>query len=84
MRAKEKYISKPLAELLRRILAWDPQNRPSSRTALTQVWKPIVTQMKEAEGNRMQKQEEKKMNVTGAKDQRVRVRSPDSNEYVDT
>lgn len=59
-RVKEKYISEPLAELLRQMLAWDPQNRPNARAALThRVWKPIAAQMKEAEGDRKRNREEK-------------------------
>lgn len=81
---KQKFISEPLAELLRRMLAWDPKNRSSARAALIdKVWEPIVAQMKEAEGDRKRKRKEK-MQVPDGADKRVRVLSPDSDEYLDT
>lgn len=68
------YIKEPLAKLLRRMLSWEPQYRPSSADALTdEVWKPIKDQQQEEEDSRKRK----RADMIKSGDKRVRVLSPD-------
>ncbi|KAL7921793.1 kinase-like domain-containing protein [Trichoderma austrokoningii] len=79
---ERKKMSESLAELLRRMLAWDPQSRPSAQAALAdKVWEPIVARMTEAEGDRKRKRKEK-MKVPDGIDKRVRVLSPETDEHL--
>ncbi|KKO99133.1 hypothetical protein THAR02_08767 [Trichoderma harzianum] len=77
--AKNGFIKKPLVRLLRRMLALEPQDRPSATDALAdEVWKPIKDQKQEEKDSRKRKRAE---TIKGdSKDKRVRVLSPDVDE----
>ncbi|KAL6691243.1 kinase-like domain-containing protein [Trichoderma pleuroticola] len=73
-------IKEPLVKLLRQMLAWEPQDRPSAADALAdQVWNPIRDKMREEEDTRKRKRLDMMKSVDGG-DKRVRVLSPDPDE----
>ncbi|KAL7963256.1 kinase-like domain-containing protein [Trichoderma compactum] len=76
---KKGHIQEPLAKLLRRMLAWEPQDRPSAADALKdKVWKPIHDEIQEELERRKRKRRERIEGEGGKK--RVRVVSPELDE----
>ncbi|KAL6807677.1 kinase-like domain-containing protein [Trichoderma sp. SZMC 28013] len=76
---KKEHIQEPLTKLLRRMLAWEPQDRPSAADALEdEVWKPIHDEIQEELERRKRKKRE--MTEGGGGKKRVRVVSPELDE----
>ncbi|KAK4061989.1 uncharacterized protein Triagg1_10152 [Trichoderma aggressivum f. europaeum] len=77
---KRGLIKEPLVKLLRQMLAWKPQDRPSAADALAdEAWDPIRDRMREEEDGRKRKRLDMMRSVDGG-DKRVRVLSPDPDE----
>ncbi|KAL7916759.1 kinase-like domain-containing protein [Trichoderma velutinum] len=78
--SKKGLIKEPLVKLLRQMLAWEPQDRPSAADALAdEVWDPIRDKMQEEDDSRKRKRLDMMKSVDGG-DKRVRVLSPDPDE----
>ncbi|PKK50011.1 hypothetical protein CI102_7193 [Trichoderma harzianum] len=78
--SKKGLIKEPLVKLLRQMLAWEPQDRPSAADALAdEVWHPIRDKMQQEEDSRKRKRLDMMKSVDGG-DKRVRVLSPDPDE----
>ncbi|KAL7941131.1 kinase-like domain-containing protein [Trichoderma barbatum] len=77
---KKGFIKEPLNKLLRKMLAWEPQDRPNATEALKdEVWKPIREERQGKEDFRKRRRQEKMQTLdSGVK--RVRVLSPDPEE----
>jgi serine/threonine protein kinase len=75
--SKKGFIPDPFATLLRQMLAWDPQDRPSAADALAnETWGPVLTHGRSLEDDRKRKRMEKMQN-SSTHTRRVRVLSPD-------
>ncbi|KAL6820018.1 kinase-like domain-containing protein [Trichoderma camerunense] len=75
--SKRELIMEPLVKLLRQMLAWKPQDRPSAADALVdKVWDSIRDKLQEEEDTRKRKRLDMMKSVDGG-DKRVRILSPD-------
>ncbi|KAM0256148.1 hypothetical protein ACHAQJ_005125 [Trichoderma viride] len=78
-RIKQISLSERFATLLRQMLAWEPQHRPSVVEALaSDAWQPVWTEKQKKE-DRKRRKRKAKMQSDGVK--RVRVLSPDTEDY---
>ncbi|KAM0261708.1 hypothetical protein ACHAQJ_002160 [Trichoderma viride] len=71
-------INDPLVALFRRMLAWEPKDRPSAREALaSEVWEPVLEQERAIKDNKKRNRMElKRPQVDSRNNKRVRVLSP--------
>lgn len=75
--SKKGLIKEPLVKLLRQMLAWEPQDRPSATEALAdEVWNPIRDKLQEEEDSKKRKRLDMMKSVDSG-DKRVRILSPD-------
>ncbi|KAL6856401.1 kinase-like domain-containing protein [Trichoderma novae-zelandiae] len=76
-RAKKRLIKEPFATLLRRMLTWEPSDRPSAEELLADVaWQPVLARARSIEASKKRKRMER-IHQSFTRPRRVRLLSPD-------